>query len=334
MKGMFWALLLLVGHAVSGQQIVDLVSKEKVSLRGLSVVDDKIIWVSGSGGHVALSTDGGKNWLWHQVQGFEQTDFRDIEAFDNRTAVIMGIGEPGVILKTFNGGESWKQVYTDSAKGIFFDAMEFWRDGNGIVVGDPIDGKVYVARTPDFGNTWYRYFSNLLPKVVNGEAMFASSGTNIRRLNDGEGLLVTGGHRSRLLVHQQWVDVPLLQGSTTTGANSLAVWPRTPNKVNIYVVGGDFMRDTLTSLNAAYTLDLGKTWKLPEVPPHGYRSCVEFIDRKKMISCGTSGVDISEDGGRRWRLISSVSYHVVRKAKTGNTVFLAGSRGRVAKLVE
>ncbi|MGZ3853896.1 MAG: WD40/YVTN/BNR-like repeat-containing protein, partial [Flavisolibacter sp.] len=64
-----------------------LTSGTKTSLRGLSVVSDAIAWVSGSNGAVGKTTDGGKNWKWVVVKGFEKNDFRDIEAFDATTAL-------------------------------------------------------------------------------------------------------------------------------------------------------------------------------------------------------------------------------------------------------
>ncbi|RYZ49723.1 MAG: oxidoreductase, partial [Sphingobacteriales bacterium] len=48
----------------------------KTSLRGLSVVNDNILWVSGSGGVVGRSSNGGKTWKWVTVPGFEKTEFR------------------------------------------------------------------------------------------------------------------------------------------------------------------------------------------------------------------------------------------------------------------
>jgi hypothetical protein len=33
-----------------------------------------------------------------------------------------------------------------------------------------------------------------------------------------------------------------------------------------------------------------------------------------------------------WRLITTTGFHVCRMAKKGHSVFLAGSRGRIAKL--
>ena len=44
-------------------------SGRKTSIRGLSVVDDDIIWASGSSGTVARSIDGGKTFEWLTVAG-------------------------------------------------------------------------------------------------------------------------------------------------------------------------------------------------------------------------------------------------------------------------
>src|SRR5215510_12725926 len=85
-----------------------LTSGTNTSLRGLSVVNDNVVWVSGSNGTVGRTANAGKNWKWFTVKGFEKQEFRDIEAFDGATAVIMAVGEPAYILKTNDGGESWK----------------------------------------------------------------------------------------------------------------------------------------------------------------------------------------------------------------------------------
>jgi len=95
MKGFTWLLLmLLTGITLPAQNknIPDLqllTSGTPTSIRGLSVVSDEVVWVSGSNGTIGRSTDGGKNWKWMKVRGFEKTDFRDIEAFEAATAVII-----------------------------------------------------------------------------------------------------------------------------------------------------------------------------------------------------------------------------------------------------
>src|SRR5450631_3827437 len=117
--------LVLFSGNVHAQKITILQEGGKTSFRGLSVVNDQTIWVSGSSGSVGLSTDSGKNWKWIQVPRYERTDFRDIEAFSDREAVIMGITEPAVILRTTDAGNNWIVSFKDTTKSAFLDAMCF-----------------------------------------------------------------------------------------------------------------------------------------------------------------------------------------------------------------
>ena len=224
---------------LQAQTVQVLINDKKISFRGLSVVSDKIVWVSGSQGTVGKSLDSGKTFTWITVKGFEKTDFRDIEAFDAKTAIIMGIAEPAYILKTTDGGNNWKTVYVNNTKGMFLDAMEFWNERSGIVIGDPINNKMFIARTFDGGNTWRDIPGQNYPVVDSGEACFASSGTNIRALNKQEAVFITGGLRSSLFIRDKKIDLPILQGKETTGANSVAV-KVVKKKTTLIIVGGDF----------------------------------------------------------------------------------------------
>lgn len=321
-----------------------------VSLRGLSVVSDKIVWVSGSAGTVGRSVDGGRTWTWTTVPGYEKRDFRDIEAFDANNAIIMAIAEPAQLLKTADGGKTWRVVYQNDTPGMFLDAMEFWNRDAGIVVGDPVKGRFFVARSFDGGNTWHDIPFQELPVADSGEGCFASSGTNIRPLDraasargrsqsldspDGAAVFVSGGPRSRIFIRNKAIDLPILQGETSTGANSVAV--KDHNKLHggyhLIVVGGDFSKDTLSEKNCFLSNDRGRTWIRPATPPHGYRSCVEYIGGHNVLSCGLTGVDLSTDDGLNWQLISTTGFHVCRIAKKGRAVFLAGSNGRIARLI-
>ena len=339
MKLLLTFALSLLTFVSFSQAISVLTSGTKTSLRGLCVVDDNVLWASGSNGTVARSLDGGKTFTWLTVAGYEQRDFRDVEAFDANTAIIMAVAEPAIILKTKDGGKTWKKVFEDSTKGMFLDAMDFTK-GIGVVVGDPINGKIYMASTIDSGNTWenitakdYLMSQGTLKPVDSGEAMFASSGTNIKIISDmsyfdmHSCIYITGGKVSSFIKSDKF-KLPLLQGKESTGANSIAI----NSKNKIVIVGGDFANDKDTTGNCVLTSDFGKTWIYPQTSPHGYRSCVAFIDQHKLITCGTSGVDISNDGGNNWTLISPESFHVCQKAKSGEAVFLAGKDGRIAKL--
>ena len=89
-----------------GQTAVDTTA----SFRGLSVVNEKVIWASGTGGTVIRTIDGGKKWNVIKVPDAAKLDFRDIEAFDANTAYILSIGngESSRIYKTTDGGKTWK----------------------------------------------------------------------------------------------------------------------------------------------------------------------------------------------------------------------------------
>ncbi len=170
-------IFLLFATKALAQQICLLTTGRPVSLRGLSVVNDRVIWVSGSGGTVGRSIDSGKTWIWNTVNQYKKTDFRDIEAFSEMEAVIMGITEPAVILRTTDGGKSWTKTFEDSSKTCFLDAMDFSGD-NGIVVGDPLKGKIFFTETANRGASWYTKIPSGFDTTSAGESFFAASGTN------------------------------------------------------------------------------------------------------------------------------------------------------------
>jgi len=332
-------LLLTVVAFVNGQghspTIEMLTSGTNTSLRGLSVVNDNVVWVSGSNGTVGRTTNAGKNWTWFAVKGFEKKEFRDIEAFDGATAVIMAVGEPAYILKTNDGGETWRVVYENKNKGMFLDAMEFWNEQSGIVIGDPVNGRFFIARTFDGGSSWNDIPFENRPAADSGEACFAASGTNIRALDRDEAVFVSAGSRSRMFTRNSKIELPIIQGTESTGANSISVYD--DNKRNggkrMIIVGGDFKIDSSTARNCFLTSDHGKSWYAPKIPPHGYRSCVEFLSKQDILACGLNGVDYSGDSGRTFNLISHEGFHVCRIAKYGPSIFLAGNNGSVARVV-
>jgi hypothetical protein len=332
-------LILFMFHANSQKPSIDILdSGRKTSLRGLSVPDDNVVWASGSNGTVARSTNGGKTFEWLTVQGYEQRDFRDVEAFDASTALIMAVAEPAIILKTKDGGKTWKKVFEDTTKGMFLDAMDFEEDEkHGIVIGDPIKNYVFLGETEDGGEKWKVTDTHRNEyRMHDSEAFFAASGTNIKLVRDRISKMthvhyVSGGKKSRLFIDDKSVELPILQGMESTGANSIAI--RDDKGI---VVGGDFMHDSLTEKNSVIvTFNFQKRevdFKNPQTKPHGYRSCVEYITKEKLITCGTNGVDISRDSGMNWELISTQSFHICRKAKKESKIFLAGANGKIAIL--
>jgi photosystem II stability/assembly factor-like uncharacterized protein len=320
-------IFLLITFSGKTQNVKLLNSEQKVSFRGLSVADDQTIWVSGSNGTVGKSLDGGKTWRFQQIKGYEKTDFRDVEAFDSLNALIMGIDCPARILKTTDGGNFWKIVFEDTTKGMFLDAMSFNESNvsNGIVVGDPIEGKAFILSTSNKGDTWTKRELNRRPALDSGEAFFASSGSNICYYSKNDAVAVTGGKVSNLLFQQKKIPLPLIQGAESTGANAIAV----KNATTFMIVGGDFTKKDATIGNFCFTKNAGKSWISSIQPPTGYRSCVAYIHENMWITCGLNGVDITEDDGLHFKRISNLGFHVCKKSKKGNKIFLAGGGGRI-----
>jgi photosystem II stability/assembly factor-like uncharacterized protein len=308
-------------------QHVEVLQQDKpTSIRGLSVVNDNVAWISGSKGYIAITANGGKNWAWQQVKGFEKSDFRDIEAFSDKKAVIMSSGTPALILNTTDGGINWKVNYRKDDSTYFLDAMDFDMLKHGFVMGDPINGKYLLLETKDGGNNWNAYNG---PDAIKNQAAFAASGTCL--VTKGIFAIATGGSAAEIITTNgtSWTHhtLPIVQGKSAQGAFSLAV-----SKNQLIVVGGDYQNDKRQDSTACYSNDKGLTWHLADSFPAGYQSCVEFIQQDIFLSTGTSGTNITINGGKDWVKIDDASYNVCRKAKYGTLVLLAGDRGRIGIL--
>lgn len=329
MKILILIIFMIFNFSTIYSQVVKILSEpENVSIRGLSVVNDAIIFVSGTNGMVGKSLDSGTTWKWVQVNGFEKSDFRAIEAFDANNAIIMGIGSPAYILKTVDGGGNWKIVFKDTAREMFLNVMKFWNINSGIVIGDPINTKFFIARTFNGGNTWQGIPENKKPSAGPGEALFAASNSNIGILSKSEAVFVSGGKTSNIFIRDKKIELPFVKDKESSGPNSIAI----KNKKFMIVVGGDYTNKNDTINNCAISKDGGNTWNTPLINPHGYRSCVEYVNKKLWITCGLNGVDITEDDGQTWKQIDERSFNVIKKSKKGKSIFLAGNN-KIGKII-
>src|SRR6476469_1538354 len=137
------------------------------SFRGLSVVNEKVVWASGTGGTVIRTIDGGKTWNVITVPGAEKLDFRDIEAFDANTAYILSIGngENSRIYKTTDGGKKWTEQFRNKNAKAFFDAIACWDGKNCIAMSDPVDHKFVFVETKD-GGRWSPIDTTKMPAAM------------------------------------------------------------------------------------------------------------------------------------------------------------------------
>jgi photosystem II stability/assembly factor-like uncharacterized protein len=322
--------LIFSGLALNAQnyKVSLLDSGKNTSIRGLSVVDNQVAWLSGSGGWVAKTVNS-KDFIWQQLKGYEKIDFRDIEAFSKDEAIIVSAGSPAYILKTIDGGANWNKVYENADTAIFLDGMDFWNKKEGIIFGDPINGQMQILQTKDGGNTWENTSAKANINLANGEGGFAASGTSIRTFKN-LAYIATGGLQSNLYVSKNkgkdWnkYELPIIQGQASQGCFSFAV-----NQKRIFITGGDYVKDQSSEKNYFYLDFYNWKWKQADTAPFGYKSSIEIIAPNQLIATGTSGTDISLDNGVSWKALTKKGFNVCKKAKKGTLILIAGGRGKV-----
>lgn len=308
------------------------------SLRGLSVVDARVAWASGSGGTFVRTTDGGATWRADTVPGATALDFRDVQAFDANTALLLSAGEPARMYRTTDGGRTWRVTHADDTPGIFFDGMAFWDGRNGIAFSDPVGGSWVVITTSDGGQTWSRVPASALPAPLPGEAAVAASGRAIAVAAPGDAWIGTGGGASARVLRTRdrgrtWEAsaVPIPSGNNSSGIFSVALLPDGRG----IAVGGDYRQERAESPTVAVTADRGRTWTLAGPSrPAGVREAVLHVPGTRgptVVSVGPSGTGFSTDGGRSWMpLADTLGFHTADfvDARTGWAV---GGNGRIAR---
>lgn len=327
--------LLLMGFSCLSKAQVNL-SKVSVnnygsSIRGLYAVKKDVVWAAGSGG-VVMKTIDGESWVADTIEGCKNLDFRDIHAFDKKTAVVMSSGEGCFIYHTSDGGETWEVAYEDTNKTIFFDGMDFWDAKNGLAYGDPVNGQMQLLVTSNGGKTWKKFTPESIPKMLDGEAGFAASGTGIVCKGTNTVWIATGGGKIARVFKSddrgltwQVVNTPLRSGEGN-GIYSITF----SDLMHGVAVGGNYLDSTNASGSCAITEDGGMTWQLITTNgPRGYRSCVS-MDSPYIIAAGRTGLDVSTDRGNYWMPLSNEGYYSC-VIKDG-VAWLSGRKGKLAKL--
>jgi photosystem II stability/assembly factor-like uncharacterized protein len=315
-------------------------SRVPARLRGLSVVSRDVSWASGSQGTCLKTTDGGSGWHKVAVPDSAGLDFRDVQAFDDRTATLLSIGpgELSRIYRTSDGGSTWTLQYTNrDAKG-FLDALAFWDPDHGLALGDPVDGRYVVLATDDGGRTWARVPDLGMPEALPGEGAFAASGTCLVVQGTTHAWFGTGGGATARVFHstdrgRTWTvaETPIRAGNPASGVFSLAF----RDADHGVAVGGDYKRLDDPAGNLATTSDGGRTWApAVESRPAGYRSAVAFVPgqgRPTLVAVGPSGSDLSTDGGRTWSKLGSPGFHAVGFGGSAEAGWAVGEDGRIAR---
>ncbi len=311
----------------------------QASLRGLDAVSGQVAWASGSHGTVLRTTTGGRQWDRVGPAHTGRLQYRDLEAFDADTAVIMSIGNfPGSFrfYRTSDGGRSWQLGYQNREPQAFYDCMGFSDRSHGLALSDPVDGKFRILATDDGGRSWQVQPRAGMPPALPGEFAFAASGTCLVTQGTDAWFATGGGDRARVFRStdggRTWTayDTPVRSGPTA-GIYSLAFRDR----LHGIAVGGDYTMPETAPRALAVTADGGRTWTLVGGgnAPGDYRSGAAYRPGTggTAIVVGPTGSDISYDGGFHWHRFDAGSFNAVDCAADGSC-WAAGPEGSVARL--
>ncbi len=301
-------------------------SPVSVELRGLSVVSARVAWASGAKGTVLRTLDGGQSWQQLPVmaapdQAVTDLDFRDIEAFDADTALIMsaGPGKASTVWRTGDGGRSWQRLLENSAETGFWDALAFSDRQHGVLFGDPVDGRFQVFTTADGGLSWQPVPAAGMPLALAGEGGFAASGSCVAVQGRERIAFVTGGAgQSRAFVSTDGgrsfttYTTPVPAGAPPKGLFSV-VWSQ-PGELT--AVGGDYKQPQLAGINAARWRVGDAGWQPLPAAPTGFLSDVTHAPAMQ-IAVGLAGTGISTDGGRNWQALDTTPLNAVDFAADG-----------------
>jgi photosystem II stability/assembly factor-like uncharacterized protein len=308
------------------------------SLRGLSAVSERVAWASGSAGTVLRTTNKGATWQSVGPPGTQALQFRDIEAFDKNTAVILSIGDPPTppdsfrIYRTTNAGQTWSLVFQNTEPTAFYDCMAFFDKHRGLALSDPINGRFRILATSDGGRSW-RVVDAEMPPALPGEFAFAASGQCITTAGGRDAWFGTGGADARVFHSddrgQTWTvsSTPMLS-SSMAGISALAF----RDVEHGLAAGGDFSTTAVAPDSLALSNDGGESWELVDDAPNQLRSGAAWVTGRDAIIVGPDGSDASFDQGRSWSRFDDGSFHTVDCAG-GHACWASGVNGRVAYLV-
>ncbi len=310
---------------------IEIVYQDSLSIRAIELLNGSLAFAADKGvfGSVDLRTQQVRT----NVQQYDSIlpHFRAV-GHTSQDFFMLSIANPALLYKTGERGKM-ELVYEERDSLVFYDAMAFWNDREGIAIGDAMNGCLSMIITRDGGNSWSKLDCTALPAALKGEGAFAASNTNIAIIENLSWVATT---ESRIFFSPDkgktwrvW-QTPLVKEQPAEGIYSIDFWDEQLG----FAFGGDYTRPEENSQNKAITFDGGKSWQLvAESSDPGYKSCVQFVPGsggRGLVAIGFTGISYSHDQGTSWKNLSTESFYTLRFLN--DSVAYAAGRNRIAKL--
>ena len=309
----------------------------KITIFALEAVSENTAWFAAQRGIWGYTEDAGKTWRIDSIKVDETyPHFRSITVLNDSTVLLLSIASPAYLFKTTNKGKTWKLVYKNADKGIFFDCMKFYVAKNGIAIGDPIKECFPIITTADGGETWKQMDCVNLPKALDGEGLFAASNSNIDVVSKNI-WFATGGKNTRVFHSKdlgksfEMYTSPFPQGETMTGIYSLDFISETTGAM----AGGNFDKTDASIVGLAITNNGGKTWQTIKSNKAFFGSCVQFRNADELYVTGMNGTFKYNVKNKKITEVKDntsniLNFSTLRFTPSGNAIWLAGTNGKIA----
>ncbi|MEO8935112.1 MAG: oxidoreductase [Xanthomarina sp.] len=313
-------------------EIETILEDSMLSIRAIEILSDKSLAFAANNGAFGLYDPFKKNWqISKQEYDSLELQFRAV-AHTSSDFFMLSVESPALLFKTGDHG-AMEVVYVEAHPKVFYDAMTFWNEEEGIAIGDSTDDCLSIIITRDGGHTWKKLPCSVFPISLKEEGAFAASNTNIAVVGDYTWIGTTSGHiyfsKDK---GKSWeiTETPIVKDKETEGIYSIDFY----DAMNGFAIGGDYTNPDENYKNKIRTTDGGKTWQIvADGQNPGYRSCVQYIpngEGKELITLGFKGIDYSKDGGISWRNLSEEGFYTLRFLN--DSVAYAAGQGRICKV--
>jgi photosystem II stability/assembly factor-like uncharacterized protein len=323
-----WQVVKQLGAKSFRQMNVDVppsTEKRVPMIMSASFINDSKGWAACDDGTLLKTTDGGTSWKESEIspavnKSLSLLGIHSISVSFTSESVGWIVAEhksKSVILKSADGGNRWKVIYTLQGRGSFH-SIWFLNESIGWAVGEFEDGNPYkhgglILGTENGGKTWRVQYREDGDESFLHELRFIDPQTGWAV---GDGVILYTGNGGKTWTSQVKGEID----GELFGVDVLS-------KDDVWAVG---------SRCILHTLDAGKTWrdvKLPTQFEETYLNSVKFVDKENGWIAGNKGVVYSTtNGGLSWRIdTKDMSIYLGFLTTTNQAVFAFGNDGKILR---